>query len=125
MREALAVLPKQLAVLRLNFSASFSFGELAQRRSNKRRSTSRSRGVVGQFTQEFQGCFINSDSNSFHIGKCINTLGQFQCFQPFPHVRADKVIKRFSIADFGLGETRMEKTFWTRYLILDWGEKHD
>ncbi|OGQ50687.1 MAG: hypothetical protein A2W66_10720 [Deltaproteobacteria bacterium RIFCSPLOWO2_02_56_12] len=119
------MLPKQLAVLRLNFSASFSFGELAQRRSNKRRSTSRSRGGVGQFIQELQGCFVNSHSNSFHIRNYINSLGQFQCFQPFPHVRADKVIKRFSIADFGLGETRMEKTFWTRYLILDWGEKHD
>ena len=87
------MLPKQLAVLRLNFSASFSFGELAQRRSNKRRSTSQSWGAVGQLIQELQGCFINSDSNSFHIGKSINFLGRFQCFQPFPHVRADKVIK--------------------------------
>lgn len=93
MRQVLAVFPEDLAVLRLNFSAAFSFSELAQRLSNKRGTTSKSRGGARQLIQEFQGDFVNSHSNSFHIVDGINGLDQFQYARRLPLLWGNKVIK--------------------------------
>jgi hypothetical protein len=76
-RQARAVLPKHLAVPRVNFPASLSLGEVTQGRSNERQAISKSRGGVGQFIQKLQRRLVDSHSNSFHIGDAISVCVNF------------------------------------------------
>jgi len=66
-RELPAVLSEDLPLALLDHPSAFSLGEFSERDPDEGRARSAPGLASGQFVEELQGRFVNSDGNSLHI----------------------------------------------------------